>query len=130
MKRNWPPRSEPPGHGGLWQLTAGPTAWALHFLLCYATVAIHCAKAAEGAPLGGVRIALWIYTLLALAVIAAFGWRGWRAHRMGGGSLPNDAGTAAERGRFLGFVTLLLCALAAAAVSYTAFAIVVIGTCR
>ena len=154
MKGKRLPRSSAPRHS-LWRLIAGPATWALHFLLCYVTVAIHCAKAVEDAPLGGSRIALWIYTLLAIAIIAAFGWRGWRAHRVGERPLPHDvepqdsgihdarshgatahgasshdAATATGRNRFLGFVTLLLCVLAATAVGYTAFAILVIGTCR
>lgn len=116
--------------GGLWQLVAGPSAWMLHFLLCYVTAAIHCAKATEAVPLDGARIALWIYTALALAVIAAFGWRGWRQHRAGRQPLPHDAGTAADRRRFLGFATFLLCGLSAVAVIYTTLAIAVIGSCR
>lgn len=115
---------------GLMHLTAGPLAWALHFLLCYITAAVYCAKAAGGVPLGGVRLVLWLYTIAALAVIARFAWRGWRAHRAGHRPLPHDAGTAADRSRFLGLVTFLLCALSAAAVAYSALAIAVIGTCR
>lgn len=116
--------------GGLWQLVAGPAAWALHFLLCYVTAAIYCAKAAGAVPLGGARLALWLYTAAALGAIAAFGWRGWRRHRAGRAALPHDAGTAGDRRRFLGFTTFLLCGLSAVAVIYTALAIAVIGTCR
>lgn len=115
---------------GLWPLVVGPAAWALHFLLCYLTVAIYCAKSVAAAPLGVVQVALWLYTLLALVVITACGWRGWRQHRAGREPLPHDAGTAADRRRFMGFATFLLCALSAVAVAYTALAIAVIRTCR
>ena len=115
---------------GLWPLVAGPAAWALHFLLCYLTVAIYCARSAAAAPLGAARIALWIYTILALMVIGACGWRAWRQHRAGGETLPHDEGTTADRRRFMGFATLLLCALSVIAVVYTALAIAMIGTCR
>ena len=115
---------------GLWQLVAGPTAWALHFLSCYVTVAIHCAKAAGVAPLGGARSALWVYTAVAVAAIAAFAWRGWRAQRAEARPLPHHAGTPAARNRFLGRVMLLLCMVSAAAVAYTSLAFAVIGSCR
>jgi hypothetical protein len=112
-------------------LVAGPVVWALHFLLSYVTVAIHCAKAARhAASLGGAATALWIYTALALLMIVAFGVAGWRQHRHGDSSPPHDAPTPADRHRFLGFATLLLCGLSFVAVVYAAFAIAVIGTCR
>lgn len=121
----------PHGRGGLWRLAAGPAVWALHFLLSYVTVAIHCAKATRfAAPLDGARTALWIYTALALALIAAFGIVGWRQHRHGESPPPHDAPTPHDRHRFLGFATLLLCGLSFVAVLYAAFAIAVIGTCR
>ena len=122
-----PPRSR----GGLWILVAGPVVWALHFLLSYVTVAIHCAKASRfDAPLDGAGVALWIYTALALLVIVAFGIVGWRRHRRGESPPPHDEPTSGDRHRFLGFATLLLCGLSFVAVVYMAFAIAVIGTCR
>lgn len=115
----------------LWQLTAGPVLWALHFLLSYVTVAIHCAKAGVAdAPLGGTRWALAAYTVLAVAGIAGFGWRALRQHMWGHGRLPHDADSPGDRHRFLGFATLLLCGLSLVAVAFTAMAMVVIGTCR
>lgn len=121
----------PESRGGLWRLTAGPAIWALHFLLCYVTAAVYCAKAPVAAvPLGGVRIALWAYTVLALAAIAYAGWRGWRQHRFGNSELPHDEATAGDRHRFLGFATMLLCGLSFVAVVYMALAIAAIGTCR
>src|SRR3546814_7990489 len=66
-----------------WTLIAGPTTWALHFLACYVTAAVWCAKMSRAATLGEARLALWALTVLALAVIAWFGWRGLQAHRRG-----------------------------------------------
>ena len=55
------PPAPPRARGGLWILVAGPAVWALHFLLSYVTVAVHCAKAARfDAPLAGTGLALWI----------------------------------------------------------------------
>lgn len=115
---------------GLWSIVAGPTAWALHFLACYVTAAIWCAKAAPDAPLGAARTAIFAYTLVALAVIAWFAWRGWRRHRMGDEAPPHDAPTTGDRTRFVGYATVLLAGLSFVAVVYVALSAVVIGTCR
>ena len=121
----------PERRASLWQVTAGPATWAVHFLLSYVTVAIWCAKAtAVAASLGGARTALAVYTGVALAAIVAFGWHAWRRHRWGEAELPHDAASAGDRHRFLGFATLLLCGLAFVAVAYMALAMSVIGTCR
>jgi len=115
---------------GLWTLVAGPAAWALHFLACYVTAAIWCAKAAPAAPLDGARTAILAYTAVALLVIFAFGWRGWRWHRMGDEAPPHDEPTTGDRTRFVGYATMLLCGLSFVAVVYVALPAVVIGTCR
>jgi len=121
----------PESRASLWKLIGGPTVWAVHFLLSYVTAAIWCAKSVGvAAPLGNARIALAAYTVLALIAIAVLGWRGWRQHRRESVSLPHDAASAADRHRFLGFATLLLCGLSFVAVVYMAIAMSVIGTCR
>lgn len=121
----------PERRASLWQLTAGPATWAVHFLASYVTAAIWCARAATvAAPLGTARVALIAYTVVALGVIAAVGWRSWRQHRWGDAELPHDAASAGDRHRFLGFATLLLCGLSFVAVVYSALAIGLIGTCR
>jgi hypothetical protein len=121
-----PERSE-----SLWMLTGGPAVWALHFLACYVTAAVWCAKVASRADrLGGTRVAMAAYTMVALALIAYFGWRGLRQHSWGSSKAPHDQATAADRHRFLGFSTMLLCGLSFVAVVYVAFAVALIGTCR
>ena len=112
-------------------LAASPLVWAAHFLLSYITAAVWCAKFAQpGDSLSGVRIAIGIYSVLALAAIAAVGWRGLRSHRHGQAALPHDADTPEDRHRFLGFATLLLSGLSAVAVLYASLAVLFIGDCR
>lgn len=115
----------------VWMLTTGPTVWALHFLTCYITAAVWCAKAASpAAPLDDVRVVLGAVTVVALLLIAWFGWRGLRQHRFGIATLPHDAPSAGDRHRFLGFATMLLCGLSFVAVLYSTFVILIIGDCR
>jgi hypothetical protein len=105
----------------LWLLTASPIVWAGHFLLCYGTAAVWCAKIAGlGGALGSARGAIIIYTVLALAVIGVIGVIGYRRHSFGEAALPHDDDTPEDRHRFLGFATALLSALSAVAVVYAA----------
>ena len=115
----------------IWMLTTGPTVWALHFLGCYISAAVWCAKAATPATsLAVVRVGLVAATVAALLLIGGFGWRGYRQHRYGAEAAPHDQPTAADRHRFLGFATALLCGLSFIAVLYSAFVILGIETCR
>ena len=120
----------PERHASLWQLVAGPATWALHFLLSYVTTAIWCAKHARLPPSIELRMVLWSYTAIALALIVAFGWRALRQHAWGAAELPHDDPSAGDRHRFLGFATLLLCGLSFVAVVYSAMAIALVGSCR
>jgi hypothetical protein len=114
----------------LWLLTASPVIWAAHFLLCYATAAIWCAKVAGlGGPLGTARIAIAMYTVLALGAIGVIGWIGYRKHSFGHATLPHDDDTPEDRHRFLGFATLLLSGLSAVAVIYAGLIIFFVRSC-
>jgi hypothetical protein len=114
----------------LWLLTAAPVIWAVHFLLCYITASIWCAKVAgPGGSLGAVRVAIALYTVLSLAGIGIIGWIGYRRHSFGNAALPHDKDTPGDRHRFLGFATLLLSALSAVAVIYAALVAVFFGNC-
>jgi hypothetical protein len=111
-------------------LTASPTMWAAHFLLCYATASIWCAKVTGfGGSLATVRMGIVVYTGLALAGIGVIGLIGYRRHSLGHAALPHDDDTPEDRQRFLGFATLLLSALSAVAVIYAAIVVVFIERC-
>jgi hypothetical protein len=114
----------------LWLLVAGPVIWAGHFLLCYGTAAVWCAKVVGyGGSLATTRMAITIYTVLALAAIGAIGWVGYRRHRVGHADLPHDDDTPEDRHRFMGFATLLLASLSAVAVIYAALVAVFVDRC-
>jgi hypothetical protein len=111
-------------------VTASPLIWAAHFLLCYATASIWCAKMiGPGASLATVRTGIVLYTALALAGIGAIGLIGYRRHSLGHAALPHDDDTPEDRHRFVGFATLLLSALSAVAVIYAAAVAVFIERC-
>lgn len=121
----------PDGTESLWILVAAPAIWGAHFLLCYGTASIWCAKlAGPDASLGVVRIAIAGYTVAALGAIALVGRRGYRWHRFGDATRPHDADSAADRRRFLGFMVLILSGLGAIAIVYAALPAVVIGSCH
>lgn len=115
----------------LWRVIAAPAIWAVHFMAYYLTAAVWCAKyAGADRALGGVRVAIAVYTALALAGIGVVGYLGYRRHQYGEATTPHDFDTPEDRHRFLGYATLLLSALSAVAVLFAALAAVFIGTCH
>jgi hypothetical protein len=115
----------------VWRLTMAPVLWAAHFLACYGTASIWCAKVAGPAgSLGGARVAIAAYTLIALAGIGIIGRAGLRRHGHGLETEPHDFDTPGDRHRFLGFATLLLSGLSAVATLYVAMAAVFVSDCR
>jgi hypothetical protein len=115
----------------LWRLVLPPTIWATHFMLTYLTAAIWCAKVAgRDGSLGGARVAIAVYTVVALAAIAIVGRRGWRRHTFDGSETRHDFDTPADRHRFLGFATALLAGLSTVATIFTALAAVFFSDCR
>ncbi len=120
----------PESRDSLWLLTIAPTIWAVHLLASYVTAAIWCEKFTNSdGSLGGARIAIGIYTVVALAGIALVGWIGYRRHSFGEGSLPHDDDTPQDRHRFLGFATLLLAVLSGVATLFVATVAVFFGNC-
>lgn len=115
----------------LWAVVASPATWAVHFLLSYGTAAVYCAKlAGPGGALSSARTAIFVYTIVALAVVIAIGVRGYQHHRYGGAQAPHDDDSPEDRHRFLGFATLLLSGLSAIGVVYAALPAIFIGSCR
>jgi hypothetical protein len=120
-------------HESLWWVATPPGVWAAHFLSCYATAAVWCAKQAEpGASLLVARAAIGGYTALALVALGVVARRGRRRQ----GSLPRSIDDDEQldspevRQHFLGFTLLALSALSAIAVVFSALAAVFIGSCR
>lgn len=115
----------------LWWITFSPLCWAVHFLASYLTTAIYCAKyASEDGDATTVRIAVAIFTIIALTLIAAIGGKSMRLHRMGNAALPHDDDTPRDEQRFLGFAALLLSLLSGIATLFTAAVFVVMETCH
>jgi hypothetical protein len=115
----------------LWLLIVSPAIWAAHFLACYLTAAIWCAKySARDGSLGPVRGAIAAYTLLALAGIAWNGWSGLRRHRRGSESPPNDYDTPGDRHGFLGYATVLISALSVVAGLFAALVVLFFEDCQ
>jgi hypothetical protein len=118
-------------HQSLWLLAASPSIWAVHFLLSYVTVSVWCAK--EVGPDGSlepVRIAIAIYTALALIGIGCVGWVGHRRLTLGNAKLSQAEDTPEDRHRFLGVATFLLSILSGVAVLYSALVAVFFETCH
>lgn len=116
----------------LWLLIVSPAIWAAHFLICYVTAAIWCAKAAAG-PQSSLAPVRWLIagaTLVALAGIALNGRSGLRRHRFQSESLPHDFDTPGDRHRFLGFATALLAGLSAVATVFVAAVALFFEDCR
>jgi hypothetical protein len=142
-------QTEPQASGtySLWLLTIAPAIWAAHFLLCYVSAAIWCARfAPPGGSLGSIRAAIAWYTAVALVGITVIGWEGFRRHSypstgLGAGpstgpwaggteATTHDLDSAEDRHRFLGFATLLLAGLSAVGVLYAAVAATFFESCR
>ena len=123
--------SLPEKHESLWRLIVSPTIWAAHFLLCYISAAIWCAKfAGRFDSLGPVRWLIALYTVAALIGIGINGLDGMRRHQHGEAMLPHDEDTPEDRHRFLGFATALLAGLSAIAVLFAAVVTFFFHDCR
>ena len=114
----------------LWLLTVSPALWAAHLMLSYITASIWCAKVADpNDSFWSVRVAIIVYTVVALAGIGITGRIGYRRHSYGAAALPHDDDTPEDRHRFLGFSTFLLSALSAVATFYSALVVVFFRSC-
>jgi len=115
----------------LWTLFTAPVVWALHFIACYATVAVFCAKRLPASlTFDGVRIVLFVVTVLALAMIVLAAWLAWRQWGFGSDDPPHDEPTRDARTLFQGFATLLLSGLSFMAVVYAAVPLMFIAECQ
>ncbi|WP_278469151.1 hypothetical protein [Gimesia maris] len=115
----------------IWFMFLPPFVWAVHLLACYLTAAIWCAKfSGMTNHFLTVRVAIGIYTLLALAIIGSLGWTGYRRHRHLSEDLAYHDDTPLDRYRFLGLATFLLSALSAVATLFVAAVALFFGNCN
>lgn len=115
----------------LWLLAGSPLVWAAHFLASYLTAAIWCEKVVgRGGSLFGARIAIVVYTVVAIVTIAAIGWNGFRRHAYGTATVPHDYDSPEDRHRFLGFATVLLSGVSIVATLFVALAAYYMETCN
>jgi len=123
--------SKPERQESLWALIASPIIWAVHFLATYLTAAIWCAKFADSdRSFDEVRVAIGVFTVIALAGIFVNGWSGYRHHQFGDEPTPHDDDTPEDRHRFLGFATLLLAGLSAVATLFVSAVAIFVRSCN
>jgi hypothetical protein len=115
----------------LWIVPGPLVIWAGHFMLSYITAAMWCGRiAGRLGSLDAARLAIAVYSAVALLAILWIAWLGYRAQALGDASPPHDADSAEDRHRFLGYASLLISGLSAVAVIYTAMAAFFIETCQ
>lgn len=106
-------------------LIGAPLIWIVHFVVCYAIVALTCASQLGEERVMGLNAAQFgvaVSTLIAGALIfgiAATRLRRWR----------NPAGPDTEIGRFFAINTLLLCAISVVAMLWVAFPTIILPPC-
>lgn len=114
----------------LWTLFTAPVVWAGHFLICYVSVAVYCARAGQfGFGFATVRITLALVTAAALLLIGMSAWLAGRQWGFGLHEPPHDDPTRRDRTRFQGFATLLLSGLSFVAVVYVALPLLFVAEC-
>lgn len=109
--------------------------WALHFVLVYSLAGLACAEAWAAREWLGVRVFVWAMLLWTAVALAVIGWLGRRA-RDARRRLDRELETAdasvrpeLERQCFSARVAVLLAALAAVAVAFTAVPMFVLPHC-
>ena len=117
-----------PEDRSLWHMIIAPTVWAVHFAVCYAVQAIWCAKV--GGDIATLRIVLVAITIVALAIIAFFGFRAWqRWDYFHDRDYIHGGETDEDRREFLGHTGFMLACLSFVAVLYVAMPFLIIGSC-
>ncbi|MEC7760895.1 MAG: hypothetical protein VX874_03155 [Pseudomonadota bacterium] len=113
----------------LWRLTLAPATWALHFVLCYATISLACARGLF--PVGAARFWLLGLTVLALLVIGRQGYKALKQWNvLDTGALSHPDGRAEDRHRFLGHAALLIAVISTIGTVFTSFPLLLLEGCR
>jgi len=109
------------------RITLAPVIWAGHFLLCYCTLAVVCAKGGDVALWRGVLVAATVVALIAIA------WTGWRSFRQwdvrNTGDFTNREGHAEDRHQFLGHAAFLLSLISGIGVIYVGLPLLLLEGC-
>lgn len=114
----------------LWRLAAPPLVWLAHFTLCYATVVAGCGRWTTGPSVGAVAplVSLWtVGALAALAACVAIG-TGGRAVLEPAWALDDD--TPASRAAFVATTNALLVLASSLAVVFVAAAVWLVPRCQ
>jgi hypothetical protein len=111
----------------LWIPILAPAIWALHFMLCYATIVAACGRFAGGAS--GLPTLIAAYTAAAMAAIGALFVHGWRRHRWQLPADTHDDDTPEDRRHFMAWTTMLLAGLSLVATAFVALAAFLVGGC-
>lgn len=122
-------RQTPAAWQTLWPFLSGPSIWAVHFLVCYVTAAVFCAKLGSAADFAIIRTVVAGATAIALAGVAVAGiqaYRQWSIER----DFVHDEPTEVDRRQLLGQAGMLLSGLSALAVIYVALPALFIGGCQ
>lgn len=99
-------------------MTGAPLVWAAHFVLLYAVAGTACQKLAGPEAMAMVK---WVTASATLLALAAIGWVAWySAVRLQG----------EVTGRFMARVTLMLAALSAVAVIFSALPAILSASCQ
>jgi hypothetical protein len=113
----------------LWSLARAPLIWALHFMLCYVTPAVYCAKlGASHGSLAPARFAIAGFTVPAVAALGLIAVRAFRRARTARSRQGHEA--ARTRAAFMAHVDLLLSLLSLTAVVMSSLPALFFGNCE
>lgn len=99
-------------------LAGAPLVWAAHFVVLYAVAGTLCQKLA--AP-DAILAAQWVTAVATVLALVAIGWVAWHSAARLRGDID---------GRFMARVTLMLAALSALAVIFSALPAILSASCQ
>tara|TARA_R110002020_G_scaffold109430_9_gene253068 strand:- start:6525 stop:6926 length:402 start_codon:yes stop_codon:yes gene_type:complete len=116
----------------LWLITFAASIWAVHFIVCYGATASVCAKlGGDPAVVLTLRLALGVFTVIALAGIAFVGWRSWlQWDFLDDGDREHDLAREEDRHEFLGHASFLIAIISFIGVIYVSLPVLVLETCQ
>ncbi len=113
----------------LWWIVLSPSVWAIHFLACYLTVAIWCAKSDSSTITGWLLGMVGAYTLVAVAAISSIAASSYESFRRDDPDLEHEFDDPSDRTSFIGFTAFLLSLLSLIATLFTALALLMVRSC-